>query len=98
MVRQWRSDGGIATRGHICEIIRAAVVQVTKTSGSHDARERVQKQPGEGTPAKLVDRGPELEARGVLACMYQVGIEGIGRVRFGCDGTMEEVRRKASYI
>lgn len=75
MVQQQESDGGIATRGHICEIIRAAVVP--ETSGSHDAPERDQKRPGEGAPAKLVDRGPELDVGVVLACMYRVGVDSI---------------------
>ncbi|KAK1971154.1 hypothetical protein LY78DRAFT_156243 [Colletotrichum sublineola] len=51
---------GIATRGHICGITRAA--EVPEANGSHDAPGRDQKRTGEGTPAKLVDRGPELEA------------------------------------
>lgn len=78
---QQKRDGGTVTRGHICGITRAA--EVPETSGSHDAPERDQKRTGEERPAKLVDRGPELEAGELAGCMYRASVCRIERVRLG---------------
>ncbi|KAK1595259.1 uncharacterized protein LY79DRAFT_108094 [Colletotrichum navitas] len=84
MVQQGRRDGGIATRGHICGITRAA--EVPEASGSHDAPGRDQKRTGEGTQAELVDRGPELEAGEIAGRVYQASARRIGRVPLGWEG------------